>query len=51
VLPLRRLKFWKNGNEVFATRQGQAFFYFGTSEKFAKVFASFGTVLGKYDDQ
>lgn len=49
--PSRRLKFWKNGNEVFATRQGQAFFYFGTSDKFAKVFATFGTVLGKYDDQ
>ena len=49
--PSRRLKFWKNGNEVFATRQGQAFFYFGASEKFAKVFAAFGTVLGKYDDQ
>ena len=49
--PSRRLKFWKNGNEVFATRQGQAFFYFGTSDKFAKVFAAFGTVLGKYDDK
>lgn len=49
--PSRRLKFWKSDNEVFATRQGQAFFYFGTSDKFAKVFAVFGTVLKKYDDQ
>lgn len=49
--PARRLKFWKNGNEVFATRQGQAFFYFGTSEKFAKVFSYFGTVLIRYDNQ
>ena len=49
--PSRRLKFWRNGNEVFATRQGQAFFYCGTSDKFAKAFASFWTVLWKYDDQ
>jgi phage N-6-adenine-methyltransferase len=45
--PARRLKFWKGDNEVFATRQGQAFFYLGNSENFDAVFSQFGTVLRK----
>lgn len=46
-----RIKFW-NGNEILATRQGQAIFYLGENVAlFSRLFGNFGAVLCKYDDK
>lgn len=43
-----RIKFERPGLEVFATRQGQAFFYLGDNVAgFAALFGEIGTVLGR----
>lgn len=44
---LGRVKFWRENQQSFATRQGQAFFYLGGNpDKFVEVFSQHGAVLG-----
>jgi ParB family transcriptional regulator, chromosome partitioning protein len=42
-----RVQFWRPGQDRFATRQGQAFFYLGNNpESFCEVFSEHGVVVG-----
>lgn len=50
--PKGRVQFWRENQESFATRQGQALFYLGPNvRQFADAFDGFGVVLSEVDGE
>ena len=46
-----RIRFWGEGGQTLATRQGQAIFYLGSNQAaFINFFAPFGRIVGTIDD-